>query len=272
MAHAYLLQGKTTLEVPRALPGELCAIDKVDGLHFDAVLHDAAEDDHAHLAPLPFPVPVHGLAIAPARRGDEQWLWEILGKLVDEGICPKLDHDADTHETVVYGLGDLHLQVLLDRLRKVHHFEAETDPPRIGYRETANAPAEGHHRHKKQSGGAGQFGEMRLRVEPLPRGGGFEFVDAVKGGVIPGVYIPAVEKGVREALAAGATSGHPVVDVRVAVLDGKHHRVDSKEIAFVTAGRKAMRAALREARPVVLEHDRRHGDHRARGRDGRFHR
>jgi elongation factor G len=253
LAHVYLLQGKTAVEVPRALPGELCAIAKVDELHFDAVLHDAAEDDHLHLAPLPFPVPVHGLAIAPKRRGDEQRLWEILGKLVDEDVCLKLAHQPDTNETVVYGLGDLHLRTLLERLREVHHFEVETHPPRIAYRETATAPAEGQHRHKKQSGGAGQFGEVRLRVEPLPRGGGFEFVDAVKGGVIPSVYIPAVEKGVREALAAGAISGHPVVDVRVTVLDGKHHSVDSKEIAFVTAGRKALLAAMREARPVVLE-------------------
>jgi len=253
LAHLYLLQGKTAVEVPRALPGELCAVAKVDELHFDAVLHDAAEDDHLHLAPLPFPVPVHGLAIAPKRRGDEQRLWEILGKLVDEDICLKLAHQPDTNETVVYGLGDLHLRTLLDRLRELHHFEVETHPPRIAYRETATVPAEGQHRHKKQSGGAGQFGEVRLRVEPLPRGGGIEFVDAVKGGVIPSVYIPAVEKGVREALASGAISGHPVVDVRVTVLDGKHHSVDSKEIAFVTAGRKAVLAALREARPVVLE-------------------
>ena len=253
VAHVYLLQGKTAVEVPRALPGELCAIAKVDELHFDAVLHDAAEDDHLHLAPLPFPVPVHGLAIAPKRRGDEQRLWEILGKLIDEDVCLKLAHEAATNQTVVYGLGDLHLRVLLERLREVHHFEVETQPPRIAYRETATTAAEGQHRHKKQSGGAGQFGEVKLRVEPLPRGGGFEFVDAVKGGVIPGVYIPAVEKGVREVLAAGAISGHPVVDVRVTVLDGKHHSVDSKEIAFVTAGRKAMLAAMREARPVVLE-------------------
>ena len=253
VAHLYLLQGKTAVEVPRALPGELCAIAKVDELHFDAVLHDAAEDDHLHLAPLPFPVPVHGLAIAPKRRGDEQRLWEILGKLVDEDVCLRLAHQADTNETVVYGLGELHLRVLLDRLRELHHFEVDTNPPRIAYRETATAPAQAQHRHKKQSGGAGQFGEVKLRVEPLPRGGGFEFVDAVKGGVIPSVYIPAVEKGVREALAAGAISGHPVVDVRVTVLDGKHHSVDSKEIAFVTAGRKALLAAMREARPVVLE-------------------
>jgi len=251
--HLYLLQGKSHVEVARALPGDLCAIAKVDELHFDAVLHDAAEDDHIHLKPLPFPVPVHGLAIAPKRRGDEQRLWEILGKLVDEDPCLKVEHVATTNETVVYGLGELHLRVLLERLRELHRFEVETRPPRIAYRETVTAAAEGHHRHKKQTGGAGQFGEVWLRVEPLPRGAGFEFVDAVKGGTIPGVYIPAVEKGVREVLAGGAISGHPVVDVRVTVFDGKHHSVDSKEIAFVTAGRKAFMAAMREARPIVLE-------------------
>jgi len=251
--HLYLLQGKQHVEVARAVPGDLCAIAKVDELHFDAVLHDAAEDDHIHLKPLPFPVPVHGLAIAPRRRGDEQRLWEILGRLVEEDPCLKVEHVATTNETVVYGLGELHLRMLLERLREQHRFEVDTAPPRIAYRETVTAAAEGHHRHKKQTGGAGQFGEVYLRVEPLPRGAGFEFVDAVKGGTIPGVFIPAVEKGVREVLAGGAISGHPVVDVRVTVFDGKHHSVDSKEIAFVTAGRKAMLAAVREARPMVLE-------------------
>jgi len=251
--HLYLLQGKQHVEVARAVPGDLCAIAKVDELHFDAVLHDAAEDDHIHLKPLPFPVPVHGLAVAPRRRGDEQRLWEILGRLVEEDPCLKVEHVATTNETVVYGLGELHLRMLLERLREQHRFEVDTAPPRIAYRETVTAAAEGHHRHKKQTGGAGQFGEVYLRVEPLPRGAGFEFVDAVKGGTIPGVFIPAVEKGVREVLAGGAISGHPVVDVRVTVFDGKHHSVDSKEIAFVTAGRKAMLAAVREARPMVLE-------------------
>ncbi|MDO9287079.1 MAG: elongation factor G [Aquabacterium sp.] len=253
VAHLYRLQGKNHVEVAQALPGDICAIAKVDELHFDAVLHDAAEDDHIHLKPLPFPEPVHGLAIAPKRRGDEQRMWEILGKLVDEDVCLKVEHVGSTNETVVYGLGELHLRMLLERLREVHRFEVDTRPPRIAYRETATAPAEGHHRHKKQTGGAGQFGEVFLRVEPLPRGAGFEFVDAVKGGTIPGVYIPAVEKGVREVLAGGAISGHPVVDVRVTVFDGKHHSVDSKEIAFITAGRKAFMAAMREARPIVLE-------------------
>jgi elongation factor G len=253
VAHLFMLQGKEHVEVARALPGDIVAVAKIDELHFDAVLHDAAEDDHIHLKPLDFPVPVHGLAIGPKRHGDEQRLWEILSKLVDEDPCLKVEHVATTNETIVYGLGELHLRVLLERLRDVYRFDVNTQPPRIAYRETIAAKAEGHHRHKKQSGGAGQFGEVFLRVEPLPRGGGFEFVDAVKGGTIPGQFIPAVEKGVREVLASGAIAGYPVVDVKVTVHDGKHHSVDSKEIAFVTAGRKAFAAALREARPLVLE-------------------
>jgi elongation factor G len=253
VGHLFRLQGKDHVEVAQAVPGDIVAVAKVDDIQFDAVLHDAAEDDHIHLKPLPFPEPVHGLAIKPRRHGDEQRMWEVLSKLVAEDPCLKLTHVASTNQTVIYGLGELHLRVLLERLRELHRFEVDTEPPRIAYRETITAPAEGQHRHKKQSGGAGQFGEVHLRVEPLPRGGGFEFVDAVKGGVIPGQFIPAVEKGVREVLAGGAISGHPVVDVRVTVFDGKHHSVDSKEIAFVTAGRKAFMAAVREARPIVLE-------------------
>lgn len=253
VGHLFMLQGKEHVEVPRAVPGDICAVAKVDDLHFDAVLHDAAEDDHIHLKPLPFPVPVHGLAINPKRRGDEQRMWEIMSKLVDEDPCLRIEHVATTNETIIYGLGELHLRMLLERLREVYKFDVDTAPPRIAYRETVTARAEGHHRHKKQTGGAGQFGEVYLRIEPLPRGGGFEFSDEVKGGTIPGQFIPAVEKGVREVLAMGAIAGYPVVDVKVIVYDGKHHSVDSKEIAFVTAGRKAFLAAIREARPIVLE-------------------
>jgi elongation factor G len=253
VGHLFLLRGKEHIEVQSVVPGDICAIAKVDDMHFDAVLHDAAEDDHIHLKPLDFPVPVHGLAIEPKRRGDEQRMWEILGKLVEEDPCLKVEHVAATNETVVYGLGELHLRMLLERLREVFRFEVTTRPPRIAYRETVTGRAEGHHRHKKQTGGAGQFGEVFLRVEPLPRGAGFEFVDQVKGGVIPGQFMPAVEKGVRLAMQAGVVAGYPVTDVRVVVHDGKHHSVDSKEIAFVTAARKAFMAAVREARPAVLE-------------------
>jgi len=253
VGHLFMLQGKEHVEVQEGVPGDICAVAKVDDLHFDAVLHDAAEDDHIHLKPLDFPVPVHGLAIEPKRHGDEQRMWEILQKLVDEDPCLRVEHVAATNETIVYGLGDLHLRVLLERLRDVYKFEVNTRPPRIAYRETITAKAEGHHRHKKQTGGAGQFGEVFLRVEPLPRGGGFEFLDQVKGGTIPGQFMPAVEKGVRLALEGGVVAGYPVMDVRVIVYDGKHHSVDSKEIAFATAGKKAFMAAVREARPVVLE-------------------
>jgi elongation factor G len=253
VGHLFMLQGKEHVEVPAGLPGDICAVAKVDEMHFDAVLHDAAEDDHLHLRPLPFPVPVHGLAIEPKRRGDEQRMWEILQKLVDEDPCLKVEHVAVTNETVVYGLGELHLRTLLERMNEVYKCEVTTRPPRIAYRETITAPAEGHHRHKKQSGGAGQFGEVYLRIEPLPRGAGFEFVDQVKGGTIPGQYIPAVEKGIRQVLDGGVIAGYPVKDVRVVVYDGKFHSVDSKDIAFATAGRKAFIDAVMKARPIVLE-------------------
>jgi len=253
VGHLFMLQGKEHVEVVKGVPGDICAVAKVDEMHFDAVLHDAAEDDHLHLRPLPFPEPVHGLAIEPKRRGDEQRMWEILQKLVDEDPCLKVEHVIATNETVVYGLGELHLRTLLERMNEVYKCEVVTRPPRIAYRETVTAPAEGHHRHKKQSGGAGQFGEVFLRIEPLPRGAGFEFVDQVKGGTIPTQFIPAVEKGVRSVLDSGVIAGHPLKDVRVIVYDGKSHSVDSKDIAFATAARKAFIDAVKKASPIVLE-------------------
>jgi elongation factor G len=253
VGHLFMLQGKDHVEVTKAIPGDIVAVAKVDEMHFDAVLHDAAEDDHIHLMPLEFPVPVHGLAIEPKRHGDEQRMSDILHKLLDEDPCLRLEHVAATNETIVRGLGDLHLRMLLERMKDTYRFEVNTRPPRIAYRESITVNAQAQHRHKKQSGGAGQFGEVHLKVEPLPRGAGFEFLDQTKGGVIPHNFMPAVEKGVRDVLGTGAVAGYPVVDVRVIVYDGKHHSVDSKDIAFATAGRKAFLAAIREARPVVLE-------------------
>ncbi|WP_395789415.1 elongation factor G [Aquimonas sp.] len=253
VAHLFTLQGKTQLPIDAATAGEICVVAKLDELHTDAVLHDAAEDAHLHLASLKLPTPVHGLAIAPARHGDEQRLWDVLHRLVEEDPCLLLEQSTQTGQMLVYGLGDLHLRVLLERLREAYRFEVLTEPPRIAYRETISTAAEGNHRHKKQTGGAGQFGEVYLRVEPLPRGGGFEFINAVKGGVIPSALIPAVEKGVREACAQGVIAGYPLVDIKVSVYDGKYHSVDSKEVAFVTAARKALQAAVRDARPTLLE-------------------
>ena len=253
VAHLFKLKGKDHVEVAQAIPGDIAAVAKIDELHFDAVLHDSHDQDQIHLAPLAFPKPMFGLAIDAARKGQEQKLATALHRLAEEDPCFHVEHEIETNETVIRGLSDLHLRINLDRLKDRYGVEVSSRPPRIAYRETISAQAEGHHRHKKQTGGAGQFGEVFLRIEPLPRGGGFEFVDAVKGGTIPGQFLPAVEKGVRQVLQGGALAGYPIQDVRVTVYDGKHHAVDSKEVAFVAAGKKAFLDAIGKARPQVLE-------------------
>ncbi|MBS1214638.1 MAG: fusA, partial [Proteobacteria bacterium] len=251
LAHLYLIQGKEHVPVSRAIPGDICALAKVEELHHDAVVHDSHEEDHYHLRGSELPRPMAGVAIAPMRRGDEQKLSDALHKLVAED--PSLQVEIGAGETVIRGLGDLHLRVALERMKERYHVEVETRPPSVPYRETITQPAEGHHRHKKQTGGAGQFGEVFLRVEPLEKGAGIEFVDAVVGGAIPSQFIPAVEKGVRQVVASGAIAGFPIEDIRITVYDGKHHSVDSKEVAFVAAGKKALLDAIGHGKPIVLE-------------------
>lgn len=253
VAHLLRLQGKEHTDIQHAGPGDICAVAKADDIGFDAVLHDAPEDGNIHLAPLDFPTPIYGLAIEPARRGNEQRLWEVLQRLAAEDPCLSIGRPAGTNETVVRGLGELHLRYMLERLTDQYKLEVVTRPPTIAWRETIGGKAEVHYRHKKQTGGAGQFGEVMLRVEPLPRGAGFEFVDAVKGGAIPSQFIPAVEKGILQVIENGPLAGFPMQDVRVTVFDGKSHPVDSKEVAFVTAGRKAFIDAVLQAQPIVLE-------------------
>ncbi len=253
VGHLLMLQGGKTLDVPSAVPGDIAAVAKVDEIEFDCVLHDSHDEDQIHMRPLEFPTPMSGVAIQPKRRGDEQRISEVLNKMTAEDPTLVVEHDATLNETVLRGLGELHIRSALERMAQQYKVEVETRPPRVPYRETISAPAEGHARHKKQTGGAGQFGEVYLRIEPLPRGTGFEFVDQVKGGVIPYNFIPAVQKGVESVLTAGPTAGFVMQDVRVTVYDGKHHPVDSKEVAFVSAGRKAFLDALTKARPVVLE-------------------
>ncbi len=253
VGHLFKLKGKDHVEIEHAIPGDIVAVAKVEEIHFDAVLHDSHDEDHIHLKPHFFPKPMFGLAIEAATRGQEQKLSTALARLAEEDPCFHVEHHKETNETVIRGLGELHLRVMLERMKARYGVEVKSHPPRIAYRETVSAKAEGHHRHKKQTGGAGQFGEVYLRIEPLPRGGGFEFVDAVKGGTIPGQFIPAVEKGVRQVLDGGAIAGYPLQDVRVIVYDGKYHDVDSKEVAFVTAGKKAFLDAIAKAAPQVLE-------------------
>ena len=178
---------------------------------------------------------------------------EVLSKMLAEDPTLAVDHDTVLNETVLRGLTEMHIRTVLERMKDQFKLEVTTSNPSVPYRETIGAAAEGHARHKKQTGGAGQFGEVFLKVEPLARGEGFEFVDKVKGGVIPFNLIPAVEKGVREVLTTGYLAGYPIEDIRVTVYDGKSHPVDSKEVAFVAAGRKAMLDALAKAQPQLLE-------------------
>jgi len=253
IAHLMKLMGKDTAEIAHAIPGDICAVAKLEDLHLDAVLHDSHDEDHYHLKPVTFPPPMLGVAIEPERRGDEQRLADTLHKLMAEDPCVRIEHHPAVNETVIYGMGELHLRVLLERMTERYGVHIKTHPPSVPYRETITRPAEGHCRHKKQTGGAGQFGEVFLRVEALDRGAGFEFVDEVVGGAIPGQFIPAVEKGVRQVLSEGALAGFPMQDLRVTVYDGKHHPVDSKEVAFASAGRKAFLEAVQKANPIVLE-------------------
>jgi elongation factor G len=253
VAHLFRLQGKDHIELAVAVPGDICALAKIDELHFDAVIHDSHDEDHHHLKSIAFPAPMLGLAIEPEKRGEEQRLADTLHKLTAEDPCVRVEHNATVNETILYGTGDLHLRMLLERMTERFAVQVKTRPPSIPYRETISRLAEGHHRHKKQTGGAGQFGEVYLKIEPMERGAGFEFVDEVVGGAIPNQFIPAIDKGVRQALVEGAVAGYPISDLRVIVYDGKHHAVDSKEVAFVSAGRKAFLEAVRAAGPVVLE-------------------
>ncbi len=261
LGHVFQLQGKEHKEVNEIIAGDIGAVAKIEEIHPNDVLHDDHALDSVHLRPLTFPTPMFGLAISPQTRGDEQKLSVLLTKIAEEDPTFKWHTDRQTHEVVINGLGELHLRLALEKLsnRGLH---VDTKPPKIAYRETIQVSAEGHHRHKKQTGGAGQFGEVFLRAEPLPDdspsrkangGSGLEIVNEVFGGTIPGQFIPAVEKGIHDLIETGVIAGYPLQDIRVAITDGKHHPVDSKEVAFRTAGRFAFKDAVMKAKPALLE-------------------
>jgi elongation factor G len=253
VGHLFQVHGKEHPEIAAGIPGDICAVAKVDDIHRDFVLHDSHDEDHIHLRSLRFPTPLFGLAIKAATRGDEQKLSDTLSKLLQEDPCLTLEQNQTTRETVLRGLSELHLRITLEKMRTRYRLEVETKPPKIAYKETISMIAEGHHRHKKQTGGAGQFGEVFLRIEPLERGAGFEFVSEVVGGAIPSQFLPAVEKGIRDVMENGVIAGFSMQDIRAVATDGKYHPVDSKEVAFVAAGREAFMDAVEKARPLVLE-------------------
>jgi len=247
------LNGGEHTKIEVGLPGDICAIPRVNELHYDAVLHDSHDEDHFHLKSIHLPRPMYGLAIRPPKDSDAQKTSDSLHAVEAEDPSLNVEHNAAMNEIVLRGLGELHLRTVLEQISDRYNLDVDTALPSIAYRETITAPSEGHHRHKKQTGGAGQFGEVYLRIEPLPSGTGFEFASAVVGGSIPYQYIPAVETGVRKVMNAGAVYGYPMQDIKVTVYDGKHHPVDSKEIAFVQAGKKAFLDAINKAAPIIME-------------------
>ena len=254
IAHLFKLQGKEHVEVHEVGPGEIAAVSKVDEIKFNGVLHDGHELDSVHLTPLAIPKPMFGLAVELKNHADEAKFSNASHKLMAEDPCLLIERISATNQTVMRGLGELHLRIVIEKFKSLG-IELTTSTPKVAYKETITARADGHHRHKKQTGGAGQFGEVYLYVEPLPADhpDGFEFVSEVVGGTVPRQFWPAVEKGVRQVIAEGAVAGYPMSGIRVALTDGKYHDVDSKEIAFITAGRKAFIDAIHKARPKLLE-------------------
>ncbi len=255
IGHLFLLQGKDHVEVSEVGPGAIAAVAKIDEVRFNAVLHDSHDYDSVRVLPLPLPKPMFGLAVELKNHADEAKFSTATHKLMDEDPCFVVERIAATHQTVMRGLGELHLRIMIEKYKHQSNIELITSTPRVAYKETITSRAEGHHRHKKQSGGAGQFGEVFLRVEPLPpdHPTGFEFENATVGGSIPRQFIPAVEKGVRQVLGDGAVAGYPITGIKVSVYDGKYHDVDSKEIAFLTAGKRAFVDAMQKAKPVLME-------------------
>ncbi len=255
IGHIFKLQGKDHKDVDSAIPGDICAVAKIDEIERDDTLHADHSHDGVHLRPPILPKPMYGLGITPKSRGDETKLGSALTKLQAEDPTFVVERIAATRQTVAKGIGELHLRIVLEKLKNHFGVEVETEPQKVAYKETISTKAEGHHRHKKQTGGAGQFGEVFLRIEPLAEDheSGFEFADETFGGSVPKQFLPAIEKGVKQVLGNGAIAGYPMNGIRVAVYDGKFHPVDSKEVAFITAGKRAFIDAVQKAKPVLME-------------------
>lgn len=247
----YWLLGKKQETMHSAGPGSIVALARLETPKSGDTL--VTDKETTIMAVPEVPPPLYSLAIAPKNRNDETKLSTLLGKLIEEDPILKVDRDQDTHELCLYGQGEVHLTLSRQRLERKYHIELESKRPKIAYKETIQSKAEAHGRHKKQTGGRGQFGEVYFRIEPLERGAGNKFTESIVGGSVPRNYIPGVEKGVIEALGRGALCGSPLVDVHVDLYDGSYHDVDSDEMSFRMAAILAMREGLSKAHPIILE-------------------
>ena len=251
LGHIVLLQGKTQTNVPELRAGDLGAVPKLKDTLTSDTIGDKA--DSAVFPAAKFPEPVLSYAIEPKSRGDEDKISTSMHRLVEEDPSISYSRDPQTKELLLSGQGQLHIEVTVAKLKRRFGVDVNLKPPRIPYRETIKASTEAHGRHKKQTGGHGQFGDCKIKVEPLPRGADFEFVDDIFGGAIPRQFVPAVEKGIQDARVRGYLAGYPMVDFRVTVFDGSYHDVDSNELSFKLAGSLAFKDAMTRARPTILE-------------------
>ncbi|MBL8960415.1 MAG: elongation factor G [Gemmatimonadetes bacterium] len=251
MGHLSVAQGKERLEVPVLRAGDIGCVAKLKNTHTNDTL--STKEHPVRLPPIAFPEPVVSFAVHAASRNDEEKLQPGLHRLHDEDPTFETHYNAETHETIISGMGERHLEVAMARLKRKYNVVAELTRPKIAYRETLTAKGDGQGRHKKQSGGRGQFGDCWVRLAPRARGAGYHFVDKIVGGVIPSNFRPAVDKGIQEASARGILAGYPLVDFEVELYDGSYHSVDSNEMSFKMAGILAFRAVAPKCRPVLLE-------------------
>ncbi|MFH1622782.1 MAG: elongation factor G [Candidatus Omnitrophota bacterium] len=247
----YCLQGKEQRSVPDASCGDIIALAKLKDTH----TNDSLGSDNSTLVfpEIKFPEPIYSASIKPKTRQDEEKISTALGKIISEDATFKINHDAQTKEMVISGMGDQHLNVMVERLKKRFNVEVELGTPKVPYKETVTKSAKVQGKYKKQSGGRGQYGDVWIELEPLSRSGDFEFVNKIVGGAIPRNYIPSVEKGIRNAMVEGMIAGYPLVDIRVTLYDGSYHDVDSSDMAFQIAGAMALKKAAQEAGLVLLE-------------------
>lgn len=251
LGHIYVINGQEHLEADGAVPGDILCVTKVEELQLDDTL--CGQDGALTLTPTPYPTPMMSLAVRTQSRDDEQKVSAGLHTLAEGDATFTIHRDQQSGEMVITGMSSLHLDVMLGKLKRRYDVSVETYEPSTPYHETITRAASAEYRHKKQTGGRGQYGEVYLRLEPNERGAGFEFVDEIVGGSIPRQFIPAVEKGIREVLGKGPLAGYPIVDLKAAAYDGSYHSVDSSEAAFKTAAARALRMAFEEAGPVLLE-------------------
>ncbi len=251
MHNLFHLQGKEHTDAEEVVCGDIAAIAKVDEAVTGVTLRKPGSN--VELASIDYPRPVMEVAITPHTSQDEDKLSTALARITEEDPTLAVEHRAETHETILSGLGDAHLDVTIQKIARKFGVHVDTAPAKVPYRESITATAEAEGKHKKQSGGRGQFAVAIVRFAPRPRGSGYEYIDSIKGGSIPRQFIPAVDKGVQEALERGLIAGYPVVDISAEVIDGKYHSVDSDELSFRMAGIQAVKAAAAQMRPVLLE-------------------